>query len=198
MLSALGIIWGMWVGKVPILLGINLIISMAIAMFLVYRKFPVWFTIGVVAAASSIVNQIWSMSVGDVSISIGALWIFVMILVVTIFRIVMSISVMYETISLNLNHIDQIFKGLTETFIETDRLNRIEHTRIVDLISNVIHRMEAERTYSSSLIEELDEFRTELNKNIEKSDRTREELNNFKEELSKTIKIPKWVPKRSK
>lgn len=178
----------MWIDKVPVLLGINLIVVLAVAILLRARAFPVWFTLVVIFAVLNIINQIWSMSTGNVSISTGTLWIVVSLLVVVICRMVMTTSVIFETFA-------EANRVTFEALNEISKLNHIAYTKIINLIHEVIQSQKEERSNISDLIEGLDELRTELDKNMERSDKAQEELDNFREELSRVVKIPEWLQK---
>ena len=189
--GTLSIIWGIWAGKVPVLLGINLIAALAVVVLLRARELPVWFTLVVICAVSNIINYIWRMSVGNVSISTGTLWIVVMVLVVVTCRMVMTTAIIFEAFA-GANRVT--FEALNEI----SRLNHIAHTKIINLIHKVVQTQKEERSNISALIETLDELRAELDKNMERSDKVREELNNFQEELSRVVKIPEWLQKFTK
>ena len=104
---ALGIIWGMWVGKIPILLGINLIVAMVMWILLTsikkkkFQKIQISFRtiISVIIAITSNMTVGWKMGVGEVSILSGMTWIFLMMIWVVLNGIIDFLFSVSRTVS---------------------------------------------------------------------------------------------------
>jgi hypothetical protein len=159
--GTLGIIWGIWVGKVSILLGINLIVALAIWIFLSSHKCRISTTIPIIIMVTAITRMIWGLTVGTVSILVGIISSLLMVSILWIILIVLSwilIPRIVEIISGTtkvISGIDAAIRAIVESLAKTSELNHITHTKIINLIDKVVQSQQEERSNISGLIETM-------------------------------------------
>lgn len=134
--GTLGVIWGIWAGKVSILLGINLIVALAIWIFLSSHKCRISTTLPIIIMVTVITRIIWGLAVGTVPILVGIISSLLMISILWIILIVLSwilIPRIVEVISGTtkaISRMDTVIRAIVESLAETSKLNHIAHTKI--------------------------------------------------------------------
>ena len=209
------LIWGMWASKIPVLLGINLIVALAIWGFLTYRKVPIKLIIGVIITVTGISTIVSGMSNGNIPTLTGVNSIVLLLLLMCVIAIWDFLSFVWNVIESTDHRLTEfitIYKGYLETQSEINRRNLETQLEIVDRFYEAIDRlMDAQKDIiriqgefveifgkttkaAEGITKVIEDIFTELKANLEKNEeeleKNTEELDKIKGELSNTVKVP--------
>ena len=200
--GTLGIIWGLWTDKIPMLLGINLIVAMVMWILLTsikkkFQKVQISFRtiISVIIAITSNMTVGWKMGVGEVSILSGMTWIFLMMIWVVLNGIIDFLFSVSRTVSGFFTVFEEFLAIRKASLTRQGEIDR-GFQEVVQQLTGIVQQLtEVQVDGVSLLVEEIAKLQGELDHNKEFLSKNEEELNNFKEQLSKTVKIPEWMQK---
>ena len=197
--GTLGIIWGLWTDKIPMLLGINLIVAMMLWILLTSSRKKVQISfrtiISVIIAVTSYITIRWGMGSGKIEVLSGVTLILLMVIwiIVTIFiDVISSIIRIIE----NLTSLQEHFISLHKNHLAIQKGNLASREKIIEVFGEALQLLGETQLESVSLFKEaFAALQKELNDNEEELRKNTEELHKFEKELSNTVKIPKLFRK---
>ena len=190
--GTLGIIWGLWTDKIPMLIGIKLIVAMMLWGLLTSIKKKVQMSfrsiISAIIAVTITISLGWGLGSGKIPVLSGVTLILLMVIWVIVNILVDSILSISRTIG-------DLSRAIGD-LISFQKDNLASRGKIIEVFGEAIQLFGETQLKSASLFKEaFTALQQELDGNEEELRKNTEELRKFEKELSNTVKIPKLFRK---
>jgi len=193
--GTIGIIWGLWNDKIPMLLGlygIKLIVAMMLWILLTSSKKKVQMSsisiISVIIAVTNTISIVWGLGIGKIPVLSGVTLILLMVIWIIV-------TILIDVVSSIVRAIGNII-SLQKDIISLQRDDLVSRGKIIEVFGEAIQLLQKTQVENVSLFKEaLTELQQELDDNEETLRKNTEELRKFERELSNTVKIPKLFRK---